>query len=80
VTDLGIGGTALDDDHPTPGEWLQFAYQSRREGHLLLALVPYEATRWPPKLSRIMTLIHWSERTTVGAVRRAMRDAWLRLQ
>lgn len=75
VTDLGMGGPLLDDSRAMPGEWLRFARRLKKRGHLLLGLVPYEATRWPAKLTRTMKLIHWSERTSVGAVRRAMKDA-----
>lgn len=75
VTDLGLGGPILDDSRAMPDEWLRFAQRLRKAGHMLLGLVPYEATRWPSKLTRAMKLIHWSERTTVGAVRRALRDA-----
>ena len=74
VTDLGIGGPRLDDDRAGVAEWLAFAQHATAEGHRLLALVPHQATRWPPRLERVMTLIHWSERTTVAPVRRAVRE------
>lgn len=80
VTDLGIGGPLLDHDRPTNAEWLDFAQGVRSAGHTLVGLVPYEASRWPTRLARAMALLHWSERTTVGAVRRALRDARRRLQ
>lgn len=80
LTDLGIGGPVLDDDRAGPAEWLRFARQVRSQGHPLIALVPYEASRWPPALARDLVVIHWSERTTVGAVRRTIRHAWRRLQ
>jgi hypothetical protein len=80
VTDLGIGGSALDDERASPAEWLEFAHHVRSKGCVLIGLIPYEAGRWPPALARAMTLIHWSERTTVGSVRRAMRDAWERMK
>ena len=75
VTDLGIGGPMFDEDRPSPGEWLRFALRARIGGHRLISLVPYEATRWPPTLARVMSIIHWSERTTAGQVRRAICDA-----
>ena len=78
LTDLGIGGPVLDDDRAAPAEWLRFAQRVQVEGHALVALVPYEASRWPAALSREMVLIHWSERTTVGAVRRTIRHTWRR--
>ena len=76
ITDLGIGGPALSDDRASVAEWLAFAALVRTAGYRLLALVPYEARRWPPRLTRVMTILHWSERTTVGEVRRALREAY----
>ncbi len=80
ITDLGIGGPRLDPDRATVAEWLEFAHRVQGQKHLLIALVPYEATRWPAQLARAMTLLHWSEQTSVGGVRRAMRDARQRLK
>ena len=80
LTDLGIGGPVLDDDRAGPAEWLRFARHVRSEGHPLIALVPYEASRWPPALARDLVVVHWSERTTVGAVRRTIRHAWRRVR
>jgi hypothetical protein len=76
VTDLGLGGERLDEDRAGAGEWLAFAHAAAAAGHRPIALVPYEATRWPGSLQRAMTMIHWSERTTVAAVRRALRESW----
>ena len=78
VTDLGIGSTPFDEDRASTAEWLRFAQRVRSEGFVLLALVPYEARRWPAALARAMTLLHWSERTTVGEVRRALRRTYSR--
>ena len=80
VTDLGIGGPMLDRERPRTADWLAFARCALEAGHVLVAFVPYEATRWPRRLLRVMTLVHWSERTTVGAVRRALRDARRRFE
>jgi hypothetical protein len=80
LTDLGIGGPELDEDRATPSEWLRFAHRVTADGHSLIALVPYEASRWPAALTREMVLIHWSERTTVGAIRRTMRHGWRQRQ
>jgi hypothetical protein len=79
VTELGIGGPMLDPERPTTAEWLAFAHCVREAGYDMVVFVPYEATRWPRRLQSTMKLIHWSERTTVGAVRRALRDGWRRL-
>jgi hypothetical protein len=75
VTDLGIGGPIRGRDRATPLEWLAFARSVRAAGHPLIGFVPYEPRRWPPRLARTMTLLHWSERTRIGTVKRAMREA-----
>jgi hypothetical protein len=75
ITDLGIGGPAVGGDRAMPSEWLSFANAVRAAGHPLIAVVPYEARRWPAALTRALTVLHWSERTTVGAIRRARREA-----
>jgi len=75
LTDLGLGGPLFEDDVASTGEWLAFAARASEGGRAILALVPYEARRWPRALSRAMRLVHWSERTSVGEVRRALRDA-----
>jgi len=80
VTDLGISGPAVNADRADVGEWLRFAQLVRESGSELIALVPFEAGRWPPALARAMTMIHWSERTNVGAVRRARHESHARLK
>jgi hypothetical protein len=80
VTDLAIGGPVLDPDRATVSEWLRFAWRVREAACELIALVPYEAGRWPPALARAMTVIHWSERTSVGSVRRARHEGHARLR
>jgi hypothetical protein len=74
ISDFGIGGPILRD-RASVGEWIDFARAVRSSGHTLVGLVPYEARRWPPRLTRAMVLLHWSERTTAGEVRRALREA-----
>jgi hypothetical protein len=78
VTDLGIGGPLVTEKRATVREWLHFSQMACRLGHTAIGLVPYEARRWPPLLARAMVLIHWSERTTAGAVSRASRDRLVR--
>lgn len=80
ITDLGLGGPALDRDRAFPDEWLVFANTVHDAGSMLLALVPYNVRRWPARLARALTFIHWSERTTVGEVRRAIRHAYERIR
>ena len=79
ITDLGIGGPLLDDARATVREWVDFAHRTADANFTLIGLVPYEATRWPPRIARAMTLLHWSERTTASEVRHTMRDATRRL-
>ena len=65
VTDLGIGGPVIAEDRTVNGRVAGVrAPRVGLSGCPLLALVPYEARRWPPSLARAMTLLHWSERTT----------------
>jgi hypothetical protein len=79
LTDLGIGGPLVDLDRASSAEWLEFACTVRAAHRPLIAIVPYEAGRWPAVLARAMTIIHWSERTTAGEVRRAIREAQARM-
>ena len=72
VSDLGIGGPLEAEERASTEEWLQVARAVRGTGRAMLALVPYEGRRWPPALARAMTLLHWSERTTAGEIRRAV--------
>ena len=80
VTDLGIGGPFFDTDRATVAEWLSFADRARHAGFTLIALIPYQAVRWPPRVARAMTPLHWSEKATAAEFRRAMRDATQRLR
>jgi hypothetical protein len=74
LSDLGIGGPPLEVG-ASEAEWLAFARFVRGAGHPVIALVPYQARRWPASAARTMTLVHWSERTTARAVRQALRRA-----
>lgn len=76
VSDLGLSGPPGDSRLATQDEWLRFADGVRAQGCPLIALVPFEARRWPPSLARAMALVHWSERTTARGVGRAMREAY----
>jgi hypothetical protein len=76
ISDFGIGGPLIDDERASAAEWLAFIGRVRRGGHASIGFVPYEARRWPPAIARSLTLIHWSERTTVGEIRRALRETY----
>lgn len=71
---------AVDDDEDvaTPGEWLQFARQVRADFCHPVALTPYPPSRWQPALARLLSFVHWSERTTARQVMRAVREARMR--
>jgi hypothetical protein len=75
LTDFGIGGSAAAPARARAGEWLAFARRARAAGCPLTGFVPYQASRWPARLARVVTMIHWSERTTAGQVARAVRGA-----
>jgi hypothetical protein len=78
MSDLGIGGPLLDGDRSNAREWLIFAKQVQDACCPIAALVPYEPARWPTELANSITLIHWSERLTAGAIRRAIGRGFLR--
>lgn len=70
ATDFGIGAPPAGRDRAPQSAWLAFAQQVRKAGCPLVAFVPLPPARWPIRLARQITLIHWDPRTTVGAVRR----------
>jgi len=73
ITDLGLGGSILDDEGGAPQEWLDFAARVKAAGCPFSALVPYAADRWPPRLSGAVEILHWSERTTARQAAHARR-------
>ena len=79
VTDLSISGALEACELATTEEWLQFVAMVKANRSLLVGLIPFQPHRWPSRLARNMALLHWSERTTVGEVRRTMKEAYRRL-
>ena len=73
LTDLGIGGPIFDSERGRISEWLDFALRLKRLGNPLAALVPYSADRWPIPLTKVMLLLHWSERASARQVTHARR-------
>ena len=69
LTDLGICQPMLSNEWADAGEWLQFAQMVGQAKCRLIAFVPYGPSRWPRKLTRVMTLIQWDRSTTAGTVR-----------
>ena len=73
LTDLGIGGPIFEPERGQTDEWLKFALQLKGFGNPLAALVPYSANRWPIQLTKVMLLLHWSERASARQVMHARR-------
>jgi hypothetical protein len=73
LSTLGIVQPPDDDAGATSAQWLEFARVARRELLKPVCLVPFEAREWPPEITRLMSCIHWSERTTAAAIVRALR-------
>ncbi|WP_327065451.1 hypothetical protein [Kitasatospora sp. NBC_01302] len=73
LSDLGLGGPALDRHRSTPGEWQALAARLARAGCTAVGFIPYPPGRWPRWASEVMELVHWDRRTTVGRVGRRRR-------
>jgi hypothetical protein len=72
VSDFGLGGPLFDGARADLRQWLGFAKAAREAGCPVVGLIPREPARWPRELTESVTLLHWSERLTAGAVRRAL--------
>lgn len=70
ATEFGCAAPPAARDRITPSAWLDFAVTLRKADCPLIAFVPLPPARWPVRLARQITLIHWDPRTTAGAVRR----------
>lgn len=70
ATDFGIAAPPAARDRAPASAWLRFAATVRKAGCPVVAFAPLPPVRWPVRLARQMTLIHWDPRTTAGAVRR----------
>lgn len=68
LTDLGICHPSIVSDRAGEEEWAEFGDAVRRAGCPLIAFVPYNSSRWPPKLTRFMTIIQWDRKTTAATV------------
>jgi hypothetical protein len=69
LTDLGIGQSPfLSERLASEEEWIDFAGELRGLGCPLVALVPYAPERWPARLRRSFTILHWDRRTGAPAV------------
>jgi hypothetical protein len=76
LSDFAIGFDELASDRATAGEWIEFLESLRRQGHSLVAFVPYPRRRCPGWLLRMTTVIEWDRRTTLGRIHAAMRQSW----
>jgi hypothetical protein len=71
VSDLGIGAPHLSDAEHDWAAWLR---EARGRGIRTLALIPYEASRWPAVAQGFDLAMSWDLSTGVQAVRRLMRQ------
>lgn len=72
ATDFGLGPAALAAARVPPAAWTAFEQRVREAGNPLIAFVPLPPERWPLRLARRLTLIHWDPRTSAAAVKRAV--------
>lgn len=72
LSDLGIGGPALDGERASARNWVRFARSARDARCPVVVFVPFGPARWPPAVADAMLLVHWAERLTAGAVKRAV--------
>lgn len=70
LTDLDLGATASSRHRAPARAWRLLARDCQRLGCPLIAFVPRTPDRWPRRLDRWITLIHWDPRTSAAAVRR----------
>lgn len=75
LSDLGICQQTLAADWAGEAEWAEFAGLVRRANCPLLALVPYQAARWPRTLARLMTIVQWDRHTTTATVASLLKDS-----
>jgi hypothetical protein len=70
VTDLGIARTGAPGEWAAADEWLRFATDLRRDGHRVVAFVPYPRERVPSLLTKALNVVQWDRATTVQSVHR----------
>ena len=75
VSDFGVGTPLEDEGFADPAEWLAFARRVAEAGGSTVAVTPFAPRRWPAALTRPMTFVHWSERTTARQAARALRES-----
>lgn len=75
ISDFAIATRIDDVDYASLPEWLEFAQDAVAAGCYPIGLVPYPPNRWPAALTGTMTLVHWSEHTSVRQVVRALRES-----
>jgi hypothetical protein len=78
VSDFGIGARPDHEEWVPVARWCRFADELRAAGSPVVGLVPYASARWPAGLRSSIVCLPWSERTSAGAVRRAVRHYWAR--
>ena len=78
ISDFALSPAVNDElDYATAGEWHEFAADVVAAHCHPVGLLPYPPSRWPMALGRVMSFVHWSERTTARQVMRALRETRL---
>ena len=70
LTDLGIARRRQSTMGAGEAEWLEFAERVHSAECPLLALVPYDESRWPAALRKAFYLLTWDRATHVSMIRR----------
>jgi hypothetical protein len=74
LTDLGLAGRVARGAVELAAAWQVIAAILATRGSSLIALVPYQAARWPASLSICMRLVSWDRSTTAARARQARSE------
>lgn len=75
LTDLGIAIPSFATENTSVDEWIEFAQHVHEAGCPLLALIPYNSTRWPNALKDQMIIVQWDRETTVSTVSNFLKQS-----
>jgi hypothetical protein len=75
LTDLGIATPPFATENTSVDEWTEFAQHVHAAGCSLLALTPYNSTRWPKALKDQMIIVQWDRETTVSTVSKFLKKS-----
>ena len=71
LTDLGLAGRVERGAVELAAAWQVVAAVLAARGSSLIALVPYQAARWPASLGTCMHMVSWDRSTTTARARQA---------